>query len=114
MADQSPGERLLELRLVGRDAELRTMALADSRSRIEGFKPKRRSFLPRDLAPIDIAGMPLRCQHCGYEQFAEREAQLHTATLTFLNLEWLGKTADLYICGRCGFVHWFLRGVGEV
>lgn len=80
----------------------------------EGFKPKRRSFLPRDLAPIDIAGMPLRCQHCGYEQFAESEAQLHTATLTFLNLEWLGKTADLYICGRCGFVHWFLRGVGEV
>lgn len=64
----------------------------------EGFRPKRRSFLPRDLAPIDIAGRPLLCQHCGYEQFAQSDAQLHSATLSFLNLEWLGKTADLFVC----------------
>jgi hypothetical protein len=41
-------------------------------------------------------------------QFVQGEAQLHTATLTFLNLEWLGKTADLYVCDQCGFIHWFL------
>jgi hypothetical protein len=80
----------------------------------KGFKRKRRSFSPEGLASIDIAGKPLRCQHCGNEQFIASEAQLHTAALTFFNLEWLGKTADLYICGHCGFVHWFVRGVGAV
>lgn len=79
----------------------------------EGFKPRRRSSSPGELGPVEIAGNPLRCQHCGHEQFMESEAQLHTGTLTFFNLEWLGKTADLYICGRCGFIHWFVRGIEE-
>lgn len=79
----------------------------------EDFKPRRRPFSAEDLGPVDIAGIRLQCQHCGHEQFIESEAQLHSAFLTFLNLEWLGKTADLYICGHCGFVHWFLRGMGE-
>src|SRR5258708_38663826 len=78
----------------------------------EGFEGKRRSRSRRDLAPVNIAGKPLRCRHCGHEEFIQSEAQLHTATLTFLNLEWLGKVAALYICGHCGFIHWFVREMG--
>ena len=77
----------------------------------KNFKP-RQPLSPDDPMPFDIAGKPLRCQHCGHDEFTTREAQLHTATLTFFNLEWLGKNADLYICGRCGFIHWFVRMMG--
>ena len=77
----------------------------------ENFEPKGRSHSSGELALVDIAGKPLQCQHCRHEKFIESEAQLHTATLTFLNIEWLRKTADLYICGNCGFIHWFVRGI---
>lgn len=75
----------------------------------EDFKPRRRLFQRLGLGPVEIAGEPLCCQHCGHDQFTESGAQLHTAGLSFFGLEWLGKNADLYICGRCGFVHWFVR-----
>ena len=76
----------------------------------ESFTPKRRSSSSKDPTRIEIGGKALRCQHCGYDQFVEGEAQLQTATLTLLRLEWLGKTANFYVCGECGFMHWFLPG----
>jgi ribosomal protein S27AE len=76
------------------------------------FKP-RRSPSANTSGPIEIAGTPLRCQHCGNDQFLESEAHLHTATFSILNFEWFGRTADVYICSRCGLMHWFARGMGE-
>jgi len=53
-------------------------------------------------------GATLVCQVCGCDQFFPRKGQLNTAVMTFLNLDWTNPTADCLVCGRCGYVHWFL------
>ena len=55
-----------------------------------------------------IADQPLMCVVCRHESFRHRRAQLHSAAASFFNLEWLGPTADCYICMKCGYVHWFI------
>ena len=57
-----------------------------------------------------IADKRLSCKHCGGEVFSHRSGQINTAALTFLNLDWLNASADIYVCARCGFLHWFLGG----
>ena len=37
-----------------------------------------------------------------------REAQLNTAGMTFLKLDWLNKTATIFVCEDCGRLEWFL------
>jgi hypothetical protein len=91
------------------DVECTDCAVALIERLPEGFRPKRRSFSPRKLTSIDIAGKPLHCQHCGHEQFIEKWAKLHTSALSFMNA-----SVDMYICGHCGFIHSFWRGVGAV
>jgi hypothetical protein len=59
--------------------------------------------------PVTIDGKQLICKFCGYAMFREREAQLHSFWRTFFDFEWLGPSASCYICGSCGYVHWFLR-----
>jgi hypothetical protein len=56
----------------------------------------------------EIAGVQLKCQHCGYGAFHTRVAQLHTPGLTFFDLEWLNRSAHCFVCDRCGHMHWFL------
>ena len=55
-----------------------------------------------------VAGQPLVCVVCRSGHFRHRKAQLHSALASFVNLEWLGPTADCYICENCGYVHWFI------
>ncbi len=57
---------------------------------------------------VEVAGIGLKCQHCGHTEFHSRAAQLHTPGLTFFDLEWLNRTARCFICDQCGHVHWFL------
>lgn len=61
-----------------------------------------------DHRRISIAGAALRCQHCDFDHFGHRKAQLNTAAMTFMDLDWLNASADVYVCGRCGHLHWFL------
>jgi hypothetical protein len=58
--------------------------------------------------PVKIKNRPLRCKHCGKGQFVQRSAQLNTDFLEFFDLAWLNKSADVYVCTHCGFLHWFL------
>jgi hypothetical protein len=58
---------------------------------------------------IKIGHRPLRCTHCGGGQFAHRTAQLNTSFMEFLDLSWLNKSADIYVCMQCGLLHWFLE-----
>jgi predicted nucleic-acid-binding Zn-ribbon protein len=51
----------------------------------------------------------LVCHHCGGTEFTQRRAQLNTAVLTFFDLDWLNATADVFVCDRCGYLHWFLN-----
>ena len=55
-----------------------------------------------------VAEQRLTCVVCRHGHFRHRQAQLHSAAASFFNLEWLGPTADCYICSRCGHVHWFI------
>ncbi len=55
-----------------------------------------------------INDQPLTCTHCGGQSFDEREAQLHTAGMTFFKLDWLNKSATIFVCADCGRMEWFL------
>ena len=61
-----------------------------------------------DSGLFTIGGVPLSCKHCGHGEFSHRRAQLNTRFLSFLDLDWLNASADVYACTRCGFLHWFL------
>ena len=58
---------------------------------------------------VKVKNQSLTCKHCESGQFVHRTAQLNTAFLEFLDLGWLNKSADIYICASCGFLHWFLE-----
>ena len=49
------------------------------------------------------------CPHCGQESFEQGSAQLNTAGMTFLNLDWANKSATTLACTSCGSVQWFLK-----
>ncbi len=55
-----------------------------------------------------INGHPLKCGHCGCASFSHSRAQLNTAGMTFLNLDWLNKSADIFTCSECGHLEWFI------
>ena len=57
---------------------------------------------------VQVKGRPFRCQVCNHDLFLTRSAQLNTAGLTFLDLDWMNQSATCVICADCGYVHWFL------
>lgn len=50
----------------------------------------------------------LACHACGGLLFARREVKMTTTGMTFLELDWLNRSADGVICVRCGYVHAFM------
>ncbi len=64
--------------------------------------------LEKEAAVAYIGGRALRCQICENDRFYQRKAQLNNAVTTFFSLDWLDPAAVCFICGRCGYVHWFL------
>ncbi|GLC25895.1 hypothetical protein [Roseisolibacter agri] len=62
----------------------------------------------REAQTVEVAGRALRCQVCSYELFWHERAQLHGGLATFFGMEWTSPTADCYLCGQCGYVHWFI------
>ena len=62
----------------------------------------------RPVMEVDIKGKPLTCVICGEKEFWERETLMNTAGATFLGFDWANKPATNYVCGNCGYVHWFL------
>jgi hypothetical protein len=50
----------------------------------------------------------LGCLVCGGLFFAQREIKMTTTGMTFLDLDWLNRSAEGAICVRCGFVHTFM------
>jgi len=57
---------------------------------------------------VTLRGKQLVCAHCGGNHFERRNAQLNTAFLTFLDLDWLNSTAEVFVCTSCGRLEWFL------
>ena len=73
---------------------------------IESF---RQGYTGDDSQRFTVADVPVRCSHCGGEAFETGSALLNTTGLTFLQLDWANRNANLLICVRCGHVEWFLN-----
>ena len=57
----------------------------------------------------ELEGKRIICPHCGHDQFAKGRAQLNTAGMTFLNLDWANRSATTLVCAECGRIEWFLQ-----
>ena len=73
-----------------------------------GLKAAAQSLGPGQYA---TEGKEIRCAHCGKNEFAEGSAQLNTAGMTFMNLDWANKSATTLACTKCGLIQWFLKPV---
>ena len=51
----------------------------------------------------------ISCPHCDLQEFEQGSAQLNTAGMTLLNLDWANKSATILICVNCGQVQWFVH-----
>lgn len=54
-----------------------------------------------------IQGVKAKCIHCGHSHFELGNAQLRTAGMIFLNLDWANDSASLLFCKNCSFIMWF-------
>jgi predicted nucleic-acid-binding Zn-ribbon protein len=53
------------------------------------------------------AGNRLVCPICNNTTFMASKAQLNTKFLSFLGLDGLDKSANVYTCSNCGYLYWF-------
>jgi predicted nucleic-acid-binding Zn-ribbon protein len=58
---------------------------------------------------FQLEGKTVTCPHCGNQEFAIGRAQLNTAGLTFLDLDWANKSAHTLLCTECGRIEWFAQ-----
>jgi uncharacterized protein len=54
-------------------------------------------------------GKPVSCSHCGGDTFDSREAQLNTAGMSAVGLDWANPSGTALVCVRCGLIQWFAR-----
>jgi len=66
-------------------------------------------FFREEAEQYEINNKRLKCYHCENTTFFTRQEQLHSPATTFLNMEWLDKTATCFVCADCGYIHWFMR-----
>lgn len=66
------------------------------------------SFQPQRYTAGDIQ---VFCVHCKHPAFIHERKLLNTAGMTFLKLDFANKEADVLICDRCGYIHWFGKPV---
>lgn len=62
----------------------------------------------------EVNGIKIVCTVCGNAHFEPGEAQLNTAGLTFLNLDWANNSASTLMCKRCTHIMWFGKRVKKV
>jgi hypothetical protein len=73
----------------------------------ETSQPKAVTVMEKE-SEILLAGIKLTCKHCNHDRFNSRNALLNTKVLTFFETDWLANTAEVFVCARCGFLHWVL------
>ncbi|MEW5922315.1 MAG: hypothetical protein AB1796_15515 [Bacillota bacterium] len=64
-----------------------------------------------DTKRYRAGGIAISCPHCQNDTFEKGAAQLNTAVATFLNLDWLNKSATILACLKCGRIQWFAGDV---
>lgn len=58
-------------------------------------------------ARYSAGGKQIVCEHCGHDEFDVGEAQLNTAQMSMMNLDWLNPSATTLMCDLCGRIHWY-------
>jgi ribosomal protein L37E len=58
--------------------------------------------------PAEVKGQHLKCLMCAHESFHKRKTHFDTALIGGLNPEWSDSEGHCLVCGRCGFIHWFM------
>lgn len=56
-------------------------------------------------------GIDVICPHCQHDQFIHGYAQLNTAFMSFLGLDFANRSAEIVTCDRCGYIQWFNKTV---
>ncbi len=81
------------------------------------FTAVRRGFQAMGEQPAGerytVADRPVKCQHCAQDRFVEGRAQLNSAGMTFMNLDWANRSAAILTCTACGRIEWFLADPEE-
>jgi uncharacterized protein len=75
----------------------------------DAFKKASKAFMEA-MGPgqYSVRGKKIVCPNCEGDIFAEGTAQLNTAGMTFLNLDWANKSATTLACKECGRILWFM------
>ena len=58
---------------------------------------------------FSAGGRAITCTHCTETEFVKREAQLNTAGMTFLDLDWMNRSGTALVCTNCGLIQWFAK-----
>jgi len=76
-----------------------------------GWQAARDDYTERRERPagsrFTAGGVVVRCTHCGGERFDAREALLNTTIMTFLDMDWLDRSATVLVCVQCAAMRWF-------
>lgn len=70
---------------------------------VEGFKEGSRP------TGYTLAGRPVRCPHCGNQEFVPGQAMLNSRMRTVFNVDWLDPSATVLVCSECGRIEWFAQ-----
>lgn len=72
------------------------------------FKKINRGLLGESQAKqFSVAGIKVKCPHCKSTLFTQGSAQLNTAAMSFLDLDWANASATVLECIKCGNIQWF-------
>ena len=52
-------------------------------------------------------GHPVMCLQCGHDQFDISQAQLNTAGMSLLGLDWTNPSATILVCKHCSRIEWY-------
>lgn len=56
---------------------------------------------------FSAAGKPVRCTHCGGEEFGQAEAQMNTSLMSMAGLDWMNRSGTALVCSSCALIQWF-------
>ena len=68
----------------------------------------RRGYAGDESKQFAVVDRPVRCPHCGSEDFDQGSALLNTAGATLFGLDWANRNAHTLICTGCSRIEWFL------
>ena len=61
----------------------------------------------KDPENIFINDEMLVCNQCEFDQFYSSKYNPGKDGVNFQGFDWTGTSIDVFVCGRCGFFHWF-------